>query len=269
MKRIWIVCSLLIFLIIGCRSDSDQSDILSIPKFRISFPEEGKSQISRILIFIEGHNRKLLPQEFLVKEDMMEVGLDFTIPFDAEEIRVEAYDKDNQLIFDGEAEVSFTNNVPLDINLSPIMPMIKLKMISNVVSAGETFGIQVLLRYAEDVFAVAFEIEYDPEFLQVTDVVGGELWNDKILMISDHEFESRPPGKLNIGITQLESGKIKNSGEIAVVRFWAKQVGESTIRLIDNNRLRIEKANGKLIDNYESIAEFIDQAKISVEIKER
>ena len=75
MKRIWIVCSLLIFLIIGCRSDSDQSDILSIPKFRISFPEEGKSQISRILIFIEGHNRKLLPQEFLVKEDMMEVGL--------------------------------------------------------------------------------------------------------------------------------------------------------------------------------------------------
>ena len=93
MKRIWIVCSLLIFLIIGCRSDSDQSDILSIPKFRISFPEEGKSQISRILIFIEGHNRKLLPQEFLVKEDMMEVGLDFTIPIDAEEIRVDAYDK--------------------------------------------------------------------------------------------------------------------------------------------------------------------------------
>ena len=269
MKRIWIVCSLLIFLIIGCRSGSDQSDILSIPKFRISFPEEGKSQISRILIFIEGHNRKLLPQEFLVKENMMEVGLDFTIPIDAEEIRVEAYDKDNQLIFDGDAEVSFTNNVPLDINLSPIMPMIKLKMISNVVSAGETFGIQVLLRYAEDVFAVAFEIEYDPEFLQVTDVVEGELWNDKILMISDHEFENRPPGKLNIGITQLESGKIKNSGEIAVVRFWAKQVGESTIRLIDNNRLRIEKANGNLIDNYESIAEFIDRAKISVDIKER
>ena len=88
-------------------------------------------------------------------------------------------------------------------------------------------------------------------------------------MISDHEFENRPPGKLNIGITQLESGKIKNSGEIAVVRFWAKQVGESTIRLIDNNRLRIEKANGNLIDNYESIAEFIDRAKISVDIKER
>ena len=87
--------------------------------------------------------------------------------------------------------------------------------------------------------------------------------------MSDDEFENNSPGKLNIGITQLESGKINNSGEIAVVRFWAKQAGESKIRLIDNNRLRIEKASGKLIDNYESIAEFIDRAEISIEIKER
>ena len=269
MKRIWIACLMLIFWIIGCGSSSDQSDILSIPQFRISLPEEGKSQISRILVFIEGHNRKLLPQEFLVKNNVMEFGIDFTIPIDTEEIRVEAYDKDNQLIFDGETKVSFTNNMPVNINLNPIMPMIKLKMISNVVSAGETFGIQVLLRYAEDVFAVAFELEYDPEFLQVTDVVEGKLWDEKFLMISDHEFENNSPGKLNIGITQLESGKINNSGEIAVVRFWAKQAGESKIRLIDNNRLRIEKASGKLIDNYESIAEFIDHAEISIEIKER
>ena len=267
MKRIWIVYLLLIVFIIGCRLDPDQSDIISIPQIRISLPEDGKSQISRILVFIEGSGRKLLPQEFLIKDNITEVFLDFAIPIDAEEIRVEAYDKDNQLIFDGDAGVSFTDKIPIDINLDPIMPMIRLKMIGNIVRVGETFGIQVLLRYAEDVFAVAFEIEYDPKFLQVTDVIEGKLWDDKILMISDYEFENHPPGKLNIGITQLESGKIKNSGEIAVVRFWAKQVGESKIRLLGNNRLRVEKANGKLIDNYESIAELIDRAEISLEIK--
>ena len=269
MKKNRIVCLLLIVFIVGCRSDSDQSDILSIPRLQISFPEEGKYKISRILILIEGHNRKLLPQEFLIQDNTMEVGLYFAIPIDAKEIRVEAYDENSQLIFDGDTMVSFTDDVPVVISLNPITPMIKLKMINNIVRAGETFGMQVMLRYAEDVFAVAFEIEYNPKFLQVTDVVEGDLWNEKILMISDHEFENHYPGKLNIGITQLESGKIRNSGEIAVVRFWAKQAGQSKIRLLDNNRLRVEKASGKLIDSYESIAEFIDHAEVSVDIKER
>ena len=223
--------------------------------------------ITRVRVIFDDSQRNVPPQEFSVEAGTTEIDLDLVVPTDAQRIRIEAFEPGvPEPAFTGESSVSLDETSAIvTIRLDPTTTLIKFSPSKSEMRVGEIFDLEIELRQVVNLFAITFELAVDETSLEVVEVTAGNFWEGEILILADHQFAGRQPGRLNIGITRTGTPQeLSSSGVIAIVRFQAKQAGETRLQLLNNSKLSIQQLDGSPVEGFGDLIRFLSRADTSL-----
>ena len=264
-------------LINGCDFDELETAQTSM-ELILPTEVEGRNDIDRIRIFIEGEQRDVPVQELKLTSDSGREefeDINIFIPLDAKYIRVEALGNLGGLLFVGESTVEIENEgiSRIRIELDPTTPVLKFNNVPEFVDVGQDFQIEIELKHAKSLFALTLEISYPNVFIEPYGIDLGDFWKNtddvnSVLLISDYNLTSKSPGRLSLGLTRTTppDGKIE-SGKVAIISFHTKQTGIAKIRVLNNPRLAIQKSNGQPIENFDDLTSYLHRAQAELEIR--
>ena len=260
-----------IYLLSGCSAEPDRVDVTMTQRLQLVFAPGIQSplNITRVRVIIDGSQREAPPQEFDVESGATGVNLDLIIPSDAKRIRIEAFEPGNpNPVFAGESPVRLTGGSSvISARLDPTTTLVKFKSSKSEIHVGEIFNLDIEGKQLVNLFAITFEIAFDETLLEVIDVRPGDFWEGETLLIDDHDFAGRTPGRLNIGMTRAGvSEGLSESGIIAVARFRANQTGEARIRLLNNRNLSLQQPDGDPVPSFDDLTRFLTRADVSLSI---
>jgi len=264
-------------LINGCDFDELEAAQTSM-ELILPTEAEGRNDIKRIRIFVEGERRDVPVQELkLISDSGGEEfqDIDIFIPLDAKYIRVEALGDLGGLLFVGESTVEIENEgiSRIRIELDPTTPVLKFNNVPEFVDVGQDFQIEIELKHAKSLFALTFEISYPNVFIEPYEIDLGDFWENtenenSVLLVSDYNLTSKTPGRLSLGLTRTTPPNDKiESGKIAIISFHTKQTGIAKIRVLNNPRLAVQKSNGKSIENFDDLTSYLYKAQAELEIR--
>lgn len=264
-------------LINGCDFDELETAQTSM-ELILPTEAEGRNDIKRIRIFVEGEQRDVPVQELkLISDSGGEEfqDIDIFIPLDAKYIRVEALGDLGGLLFVGESTVEIENEgiSRIRIELDPTTPVLKFNNVPEFVDVGQDFQIEIELKHAKSLFALTFEISYPNVFIEPYEIDLGDFWENtenenSVLLVSDYNLTSKTPGRLSLGLTRTTPPNDKiESGKVAIISFHTKQTGIAKIRVLNNPRLAVQKSNGKSIENFDDLTSYLYKAQAELEIR--
>jgi hypothetical protein len=124
-----------------------------------------------------------------------------------------------------------------------------------VKSVGETFTVQVRIDNGSNIFAIPFDINYDPNILEVTGLREGAYLRKGGGQTTFLNSIDKARGKITVGLTRLgRIGGVSGSGSIVSVDFKALRRGTASLSFANGkpmdaglNALPVEFANEKII----------------------
>ncbi len=112
--------------------------------------------------------------------------------------------------------------------------------LKTVTSVGETFTVQVKINNGSDVFAVPFDIGYDPDILEVIGLHEGSYLKKDGGQTTFLTSIDKNKGKIRLGLTRLgKLGGINGSGTLASIAF----------KVLKNRPTSLSLVNGKPMDS--------------------
>jgi len=123
-----------------------------------------------------------------------------------------------------------------------------------VKSVGETFTVQVRIDNGSNVFAIPFDINYDPNILEVTGLREGAYLKKGGGQTTFLNSIDKARGKITVGLTRLgRIGGVSGSGSIMSVEFKALRRGTGSLSFTNGrpmdaglNALPVEFASGRI-----------------------
>ena len=257
------------YLLNGCDEDRDFMTAAVPPRLQLVFAPGTQEplDITRVCVIFDDGQRNVPQQEFSVKAGTTEIDLDLVVPTDAHRIRIEAFKPGvPEPAFTGESSVSLEEiSAIVTIRLAPTTALIKFRPSKSEIRAGEIFDLEIELRQVANLFAITFELAVDETSLEVVEVTAGNFWEGEILILADHQFARRQPGRLNIGITRTGTPQeLSGSGVIGIVHFQAKQAGETRLQLLNNSKLSIQQLDGSPVEGFGDLIRFLRRADTSL-----
>ncbi|MCZ6676957.1 MAG: cohesin domain-containing protein [Candidatus Poribacteria bacterium] len=275
--HIWLTGSILqlfciTYLLSGCDEHAGPATVPVPPSLQVVFAPATQEppNVTRLRVMVEGSQRDVPSQAFHVEAGTTEIDLDLVVPIDATRIRIEAFEAgSSEPAFAGESSAVFNETLStITIQLDPTTTLLKFNPAQSEIHVEEAFDLEIELKRAENLFAVTFELAFDETLLEVTEVRSGDFWEGSTLIIADHNFAERTPGRLNIGITRVGTSEgLSTSGIIAVIRFRARQSGEGRIQLLNNNKLSLQQPDGSPVHGFADLIRFLSRAETSVLIE--
>jgi general secretion pathway protein D len=124
-----------------------------------------------------------------------------------------------------------------------------------VKSVGETFTVQVRIDNGSNVFAIPFDIDYDPNILEVTGLREGAYLKKGGGQTTFLNSIDKARGKITVGLTRLgRIGGVSGSGAVMSVDFKALRRGTASLSFGNGkpmdaglNSLPVEFADERII----------------------
>jgi hypothetical protein len=168
--------------------------------------------------------------------------------------RVKAYDGEYPIL-DGSLEnitITSEETTPLIINLTPIKAILSLVADRDKLKAGDIFAVYFHIDDAPLVFGFTCEIEFNESALQPMEVGLGDFFGDggELLFMSDAQLETRKMNRLSLGVTRKAGSKgVGNAGVIFKIPFRTKVPGDTSIKILRNNKLALIDPEFKKIED--------------------
>jgi hypothetical protein len=179
-----------------------------------------------------------------------------------------AFQGDKPILSSLEENVDITQEHTIIIELSPIQPIvIGMRPEQAQLNVGETHPLEIYIEHASKLSAFNCELEFDEDLLKPVEVIPGEFFGGEgdILYIEDSQFPRRQKGRLSLGITRKAgTGGAFGSDSIFRITFMAVDTGDTTIRLLRNELLRLTTSTFEQIEDPSRV---VVKAEVVVEIR--
>jgi general secretion pathway protein D len=124
-----------------------------------------------------------------------------------------------------------------------------------VKSVGKTFTVQVKIDNGSNVFAIPFDINYDPNILEVTGLREGAYLKKGGGQTTFLNSIDKARGKITVGLTRLgRIGGVSGSGNVMSINFKALRRGTASLSFTNGkpmdaglNALPVEFTNERVI----------------------
>jgi len=272
MRSIWILTFTLFLsvFVVACGEYEDNAIGVAYPKIRLLMaPGAQHAAITRVVLSVSGSDIETEEFELDISDDGKTASGAVLVAFGIDRrFIIQAYSGDEvaytgeELVDLLEPEVEFW----LEILLEPITLNIRIVPSEIRIIAGNTFDAEIKVGAVRDLFGVSFELEYDADVIRPLDqeLPSGDFLGTggEILFLS--KIDPDDPGRYSIGITRKAgAGGVDGSGVIARVEFQAFTVGQTELKLVQNDNFAFRKEDGADIENLQEIV--IENAQVIVE----
>jgi len=179
-----------------------------------------------------------------------------------------AFQGDKPMLSSSKENVDITQEHTITIELAPIQPIvIGMRPEEVQLNVGDTYPLEIYIEHASKLSAFNCELEFDEDLLRPVEVVPGGFFGgrDDILYIEDSQFPRRQKGRLSLGITRKAgTGGAFGSDSMFRITFMAMNTGDTTIRLLRNELLRLTTSTFEQIDDP---SRMIVKAEVLVKIR--
>lgn len=140
-------------------------------------------------------------------------------------------------------EVLPADNAPVIIQLGPVQFIISLRSNQTQMSIEDNYSLEVYLEDASRLAAFTCQLEFDEDLLKPLEIVPGEFFGKEsdFLFIEDSQLPGRQRDMVAMGITRkMGTGGVCGSGVLFRVTFQAISPGPATVKLLENEMLKLK-----------------------------
>ncbi|MBD3183223.1 hypothetical protein GF312_13085 [Candidatus Poribacteria bacterium] len=249
----WILL-LIVFsiLVAGCGEDFEEYDGFAYPNIRLVMAPSAKHvEITRVVLAVSGDDMEIQECDMNIEDNKATCTM--IVPAGKNrKFSIQAYSGE---FIEYEGEEIIENLEPgsaltLNIEISPVKIGIQIVPISEELSVGETFQVNIDTKNVRDLFGCSFEMGYSSETLSIQkqDISPGNFLGNGSEAISLFQVE---PGKISLAVTRKASlGAVNGSGTIATIRFQTVKSGDAKLEILRNDDFAFQKEDGTDINRF-------------------
>ena len=122
------------------------------------------------------------------------------------------------------------DDYPMRAGGEDIPSTLRFSPANSMVEVGQTFTASIEVVDAQELFGIAFEVVYDPELLEATQVASGPALGGDVLF-----FEQEEEGRICVAVTKKRGASpLTGSGVIARLTFVARGAGRSNLSFVQS-----------------------------------
>ena len=233
----------------GCSSTTEPDFLMPVRVASVlDYFNESQTKVDRVEMTVSAEDLGSETQEVELVNGKVDLELEIK-PGRDRTIRLDAYDADGLLLYSGEetVDVGLGEEVTIEIKMEPQVLMIKVDPIYQRVDPNSDLvnSFQIYVYNVEDLFGVAFRINYDSSIIAPYDIEYHDFLGDDLMTLSKFEKDY-----VGVGMTNKRgSAQVEGSGLLATILFDPVAEGETVLE-IDTQTVALRTASGFNIPNF-------------------